>query len=214
MPADEGAISRGRRPRRTGGRRPRPIRESWQLRGRGRARCTRPVREMRRLVSERRSADEGASAGVSDPGYRGVADPRTIRDAPAIEAGVAEPGTLFERCAGWGGGPRVRGCVGRGQRPRLQPPKRRLHRLQRAVALGGLHAFAGALGDIFPGMRVVVDGRGARAAGAGAGGAIVLAGQRDAVALVGAGLGRGGAGLGGGGERRGRRRASRRARRR
>src|SRR5271157_5920731 len=64
----------------------------------------------------------------------------------------------------------------------------------------GLHVLAGPLGDIFPVMRVVVGGLRAGAAGAGAGGAVVLAGERDAVALVGAGLCGRGAGLGGGGE--------------
>ena len=48
--------------------------------------------------------------------------------------------------------------------------------------------------------RIIVDGRSAGAARAGAGGAVVLAGERDAVALVGAGLRRGGTGLGDGGE--------------
>ena len=66
--------------------------------------CTRGRRARRsrdaRLVSEQRSADEGASAGVSDPGYRGVADPRTIR-----------------RCAG--------NCS-RGRRPRPVQEMRRL----------------------------------------------------------------------------------------
>src|SRR5271157_2725020 len=64
----------------------------------------------------------------------------------------------------------------------------------------GLHVLAGSLGDIFPVMRVVVGGLRAGAAGAGAGGAVVLAGEGDAVALVGAGLCGRRAGLGGGGE--------------
>src|ERR1700722_17164721 len=65
------------------------------------------------------------------------------------------------------------------------------------------HAFASALSDIFPVAGIVIDGR--RSGAARAGGAIVLAGQGDAVALVGSGLCRGGPRLGGGGERGGER---------
>src|ERR1700735_2670268 len=67
------------------------------------------------------------------------------------------------------------------------------------------HAFASALGDIFPVAGIVIDGRRSGAARSGAGGAIVLAGHGDTVALVGSGLGRGGPRLGGGGERGGER---------
>src|SRR5580693_4966263 len=52
---------------------------------------------------------------------------------------------------------------------------------------------------------VVIDRRGPGACGAGAGGAVVFARERDAVALGGARLGGGRAGLGGGGERGGER---------
>src|SRR5271156_152782 len=81
-----------------------------------------------------------------------------------------------------------------------QRMRKSLHRGQRAVAARGLHLFAAALGDIFPVMRIVVDGRGAGAGRAGAGGAIVLAGERDAEALVGARLRRSRTRLGGGSE--------------
>ena len=59
-------------------------------------------------------------------------------------------------------------------------------------------------------MGIVVGGLGAGAGRASAGGAIVLAGERDAVALVGAGLRRSRARLGGGGERAGERSGERR----
>ena len=78
-----------------------------------------------------------------------------------------------------------------------------LHRGQGAMALGGLDVLAGALGDIFPMGGIVIDGRCSGAGRAGAGGAVVLAGERDAVALVGARLHRGGTRLGGGCERGG-----------
>ncbi len=69
------------------------------------------------------------------------------------------------------------------------------------MALRSLHALARAFGDIFPMPGIVIDGRGARATRAGAGGAIVLAGKRNPVALVRARLRGGGTGLGGGGGR-------------
>src|SRR5271166_975248 len=84
------------------------------------------------------------------------------------------------------------------------------HLGQGAVAVRGLHALAASIGDIFPVMRIVVDGRCAGAARAGAGCAVVLAGERDAVALVGPGLDGGRAGLGGGGEGAGERGGERR----
>ena len=45
------------------------------------------------------------------------------------------------------------------------------------------HRRAGAFLDVFPGIALVIDFRGALAGGARAGGAVVLAGHRDAVAL-------------------------------
>ena len=63
-----------------------------------------------------------------------------------------------------------------------------LHRRQRAFALRGRHRRAGALRDRLPGVALVVDLRGSRAGGAGAGFAVVLAGLGDAVALLGARL--------------------------
>src|SRR5271168_5135527 len=71
---------------------------------------------------------------------------------------------------------------------------------QRAMALRRHHRFAGALRNVLPDMRIIVDRRGARAARARAGSAIVLAGHGDAVAFVGARLRRGGTSLGGAGE--------------
>ena len=63
---------------------------------------------------------------------------------------------------------------------------------ERAHALRGLHRGAGALGNVFPGIALVVDLGGAGAGGAGAGGAIVLAGERNAITFVGIGLDRSG----------------------
>ena len=77
------------------------------------------------------------------------------------------------------------------------------HLGERTVALRRHHRVASALLHIFPGVGVVVDGGGARAGGAGAGRAIVLARERNAIALVGAGLDRGRAGLGGAGQSEG-----------
>src|SRR5438067_6687391 len=69
-------------------------------------------------------------------------------------------------------------------------------RAQRAVALGRLDRRAGALGDIFPRVALEILARRARAAGAGTRFAVVLAGERNAVALVHAGLRRNRTGLG------------------
>src|SRR5437764_14241688 len=71
---------------------------------------------------------------------------------------------------------------------------------QRAVALGRLDGRAGAVGDIFERTAVIVLARGSGAGRAGARGAIVLAGERNAEALLLAGLrlDRAGAGRGGG----------------
>ena len=63
------------------------------------------------------------------------------------------------------------------------------------MALGRRHGFARAFGDVFPLVRIIVGGLRAGAGRAGAGGAVVLAGERYAVALVGAGLRRGGPAL-------------------
>src|SRR6516164_4612039 len=79
------------------------------------------------------------------------------------------------------------------------------HLGQRAVALRRRGPFARALGDVLPLVRIVVDGLRSGAARAGAGGAVVLAGERNAIALVGAGLDRRGSRLGGGGEGGGKR---------
>ena len=56
------------------------------------------------------------------------------------------------------------------------------------------HGDAFALGDIFPGIALIIGGRRARAAGAGARGAIILAGERYAKAFF---LGTGRLGSGG-----------------
>src|SRR4029079_14396899 len=61
-------------------------------------------------------------------------------------------------------------------------------RAQGAVALGRLDRRAGALGNILPGIALVALARSARAGRAGAGLAVVLVGERDAVTLVLAGL--------------------------
>src|SRR3990167_7562676 len=77
--------------------------------------------------------------------------------------------------------------------------------LQRAIAIGRLDRGAGALGDQLPGVALVVDRRGAGAGGAGTGGAVVLAGQRDAIALFLGGLVGGDGGTAGGERREGER---------
>jgi hypothetical protein len=58
------------------------------------------------------------------------------------------------------------------------------------MPVGVLMRGAGALGDLLPGVALVVGLRGARAAGAGAGLAVVVAGLGHAVALFHFGLGR------------------------
>ena len=91
----------------------------------------------------------------------------------------------------WPTWPNSAGRAMEAKRPRSSPErgpcekkaKTELHLRQRAVALRRRHALAGSLGDILPVMRIVIDGRGAGAGGAGAGGAVVLAGEGDAVAL-------------------------------
>merc|ERR1712026_218943 len=72
-----------------------------------------------------------------------------------------------------------------------------LDRLERALALGGGDLLAAALGYELPGIALVIAGRGARAAGAGARCAIVLACLGDAVALLHRGLLLRGCGAGG-----------------
>jgi hypothetical protein len=76
------------------------------------------------------------------------------------------------------------------------------HLHQRAVAFWRRDALACTLGDILLVMRIVVDGRCSGAGRAGAGRAVILAGKRDAVALIRVGLHWHGAGLGDAGERR------------
>src|SRR5262249_56087784 len=99
---------------------------------------------------------------------------------------------------GAGGGAGVwRGGGGGGGGPRRAPPPASgLDRGERAHALRGFHGRAGSLGHVLPGVALVVDLGGPRTGGAGTGGAIVLAGESDAVAFVGIGLRRGRSGRG------------------
>ena len=60
---------------------------------------------------------------------------------------------------------------------------------QGAWTIGGFDRLAGAGGDIAPGIALIVDGRGTGARRTGPGGAIIFAGQCNAVAMLG---GRGG----------------------
>ena len=57
--------------------------------------------------------------------------------------------------------------------------------LKRTHAIAGqFHVHAGARGDILPGIALVVDAGGTGTGGAGAGGTVILAGERNAVALL------------------------------
>src|SRR5262249_27295065 len=80
--------------------------------------------------------------------------------------------------------------------PRAPPPASGLDRGERAPALPGFPGRAGSLCPVLPGVALVVDLGGPRTGGAGTGGAIVLAGESDAVAFVGIGLRRGRSGRG------------------
>ena len=66
--------------------------------------------------------------------------------------------------------------------------KSRLDRLERALALRRLYGRASSLRDVLPGVALVIGGRSARAGGAGAGCAVIVALHGDAKASFHSGL--------------------------
>src|ERR1700728_2307579 len=101
---------------------------------------------------------------------------------PRLEAGA---GARWK--VGYGGHANVHLAFGRrtsGRRARREPGGLGLARLKRARALGGPHRRAGSLGDILPGIALIIGAGGAGARGSRACRAVIVALQRDAEAFV------------------------------
>src|SRR6266536_698890 len=98
--------------------------------------------------------------------------PRLVWTGPASGR---MPAPCWAGDGGWGMGSGLRWA---------SPGSGAFDRLQRTVAVGRLDRVAGALGDVFPGIALVIDRRGSGAGRARTGGAIVVALERDAEAFV------------------------------